>query len=720
MKTGTRKRLRTALIATGLAGGCALVLFGAMAMYGTPGLALSNYLPISPAADRHPPTDRLLMDVRKSFQDYQNNAGRLYSAGQALMDKYELAYLRIESRGGVSIHRSYDAGRITFGNVQELEDRVAREAIIAREMAEAGARAPELGSFGRYYYKTFPVQILKGPELIEEVAITIAYEQIYVGGRRFSNLFGVPHSVSRLAYLRFDAAAPYIAGAAIIAGLAMVLLSLREPLARRARNKSRPRRLVFTDETWPDPNRPLSMNDDEQASHDAELYDETTADALHQSPSEAIDESDFSGGVEKSTEPAPSLSPAGERRFQILSDPANFVFQAPLNAHEEQSLRKKIAALEAEAGERDATRYEFEQERWNLPGFQSVMQPLRQKIQAEDLDFWPAAKGAGRGFDNQSSLFDFRYYRFHEQQGYPEQIADIESFARGFLTAVTDLATHATATLYLRNRRGRFHPTLRRSGSVFISGAALGSEPAAHHLVKQLEDGRYVVMEEGREIYFPVPCRQAPQGTPGVLGLICMKSDRPMYNAETLSAAWYEIRKFGESLFQARVFEEAVSDPESTLSNGLSFHRDLLHEYSLKREIKNGRMLILLRFRGRSNPDSGRLFGLGLRSFFAAPFRLYRVAADVFAALGPELPLEELERRLGEFLEFVREQEAVDVNAGCALLNDDGAGPASAYEWFRQAGTALEQSEKTGLNRLRQYDSVQSGAVVFRQFANRD
>lgn len=700
MKTGTRKRLRTALSVGIITGGLLLTLLGAMALYGTPGLALSNFLPISLASDRHPPTDRVLMDARKSFQDYQDNAGQLFSAGQTLIHKYELAYLRIESRGGVSIHRSYDSDRVSYANVQKIERNAAETA------KEPGAPATTPTKSGRYYFQKFPIQILKGPELIEDVTITIAYEQIYMGGRRFANLFGVPHTISRLTYIRFDDAAPYIAGVSIALGLALVFLSLRN----RKRIKRRPRSIVFTDETWPDPNRPLNVSRTE------DQEDEEKADRV---PAQT-----HSVNAE--------LSAPGEESFRILSDPANFVFDSPLNAEEEQLLRQKLASLEEE--DHHTERYEFEQERWNLPGFQSVMQPLRNKIRPDDLDldsFATAGKARGvgktrevgdsHGFDNHSSLFDFRYYRFHEQPGFPEQVADIESFAKGFLTAVTDLADHATATLFLRNRRGKYHATLRRSGSIFISGAALGVEPVGSHLVQQLEEGRYVVMDEGHEIYFPVPCRQTSVDGTAILGLIRLKSDRPLYNAETLAAAWYEIRKFGESLFQARVFEEAVSDPESTLHNGLTFHRDLMHEYSLKREIKNGRMLSLIRFRGRSNPESVQLFGLGLRSFFAAPFRLYRIASDVFAVLGPQLPVEDLERRLGDFLEFVREQEPVDANAGCALLMDDGAGPSAAYDWFRQAALALEQCEKTGLNRLRLYDSLgDAGTVVFRQFVNQE
>ncbi len=757
MKTGkiTNRGFRTALAGVGGALGLAIVLMGGMALFGTPGLSLAHYLPISPSADRHPPADRLLLDLRKSFQDYPDRAGRLFSAGQTILHKYELAYLRIESRGGVSIHRSYDANRISHLRMQELERAIAENATSTPGSVDAKtgvgrSKQSEPTLFGRYYYQSFPVQILKGPELIENVTITIAYEKIYIGGRRFANLFGVPHSISRLFYVRFDAAAPYIAGTAIAAGLVLILLSLREPVTRlrQRRRTGRPRRIVFSDETWPDPNRPLANESDPDGdAADFETDDDseygpdvaaTIAPAGGDSDADVISAADVPDRRRTPASRSARLSPRGEAGFRILSDPANFVFEAPPDPVEERLLREKLAALEEE--ERLATRYEFEQERWNLPGFQSVMQPLRRKIRPDDLDFFRHT-GAGRGFDNQSSLFDFRYYRYRDQPGYPEQSADIEAFAKAFLTAITDLAGHATTTLYLRNRRGHYHATLRRSGSVFISGAALGAEPVDPQLVRQLEDGRYIVLDDGHEIFFPVPCRQdhatrsADAGDAkdhgavgqvpreqsslgrGMLGLIRMKSDRPLYNAETLAAAWYEIRKFGESLFQARVFEEAISDPESTLHNGLSFHRDLLHEFSLKRELKNDRMLLMLRFRGRSNPESVQLFGLGLRSFFASPFRLYRIAADVFALLGPALPVEEAERRLGEFLSFVREQEAVDLNAGSALLNDDGAGPASAYEWFRQAAVALEDSEKTGLNRLRMYDTVQSGATAFRQMA---
>ena len=658
-----------------------------MAMYGTPG-GITSILPISPAADHHPPVDRVLMDVRKGFQDYQANAGQLYGVGQNLMRKYGLAYLRIESRGGVSIHRSYDPDRISYENVQKIERAAAGLAVTPNQTEPTPLRS------GRYYIQEHHIQVLKGAESVEAATVTLAYEQIYIGAKRFANLFGVPHAISRLFYVRFDETAPFIAGTLIVFGLALTLIALRNVPLLRARIP-RARRIVFAEETWPDPNRPLTGASGDDARSRLDLR---VAEPAHET--DAPEESEEIEASDKT-----------EQTVRILSDPANFIFDAPLSPEENQSLRKKIQLLEHEQLHID--RYEFEQERWNLPGFQSVMRPLRRGISADDVDFF-AHRGRGRGFDNQSSLFDFRYYRFHDQPGFPEQIADIESFAKGFLTAVTDLAGHATVTLFLRNRRGQYHATLRRTGSIFISGATLGSEPVAAHLVKQLEEGRYVVMEDGYEIYFPVPSRQ------GVLGLLRLKSDRPLYNSETLSRVWYEIRKFGESLFQARVYDEAVSDPESTLYNGLTFHRDLLHEFALKREVKTARMLVLLRFRGRSNRESVQLFGLGLRSFFANPFRLYRIAADVFAALGPELPADELERRLGEFLTYVREQEPVDANVGGAVLSDDGTGPGSAYEWFRQAALALEQCEKIGLNRLRFYESAHGEPVAFRRYVNQD
>ncbi len=676
MESGSRS---IAIFVSALCAGFLIVVVGLFAAYGS-----GEFLPLNPPEDRHPSTHDVLMDVRRGFQGYPLAGDRLALVGRKILEKHNLAYLRVETRGGVVIYRSYDPQRISQDQLKRLE-----------KSFEESTPTAEARRSGRYYTMSREVQLLKEEGRTEDAVVRYVYESIRIAQRRARNLYGAPQSVSRWFFLRFEEAAPYIGGAMIALGLALALISLHRLRPRNFHSRT----INVETETWPDPDRPLEGGDS-AAVDDADIF---------------ADEIDLPPAGEPRTRPMPvdalpvhdrpRRKPAAfeaeiENTVREWNDPKNFLFDRPLSSREQQDLR---AHLEERAAQPAAEEhYEFEQERWNLPGFQSVLAPIREPVPPDDLDFTTRyfhlrdeSRAAGG-----SSYFDFRFYRYHDQPGFPEDAANVESFAKSFLGAVEDCLGRADITLYLRNRRGRYHAVMRRSGNIFISGAAISEESTVPpKLIQKLGDGNYVALDDGREMFFPVPSRE------GIPGMLRIRSEAPLYNREALTEAWYEIRKFGELLYQARIFEQATSDGGSTLSNGLMFQRDLLHEFALKREVRIPRALTLLRFHGRTNPESFANLGLMLRAFFPSPWRRYRIAADVFAVLGPEMPAEELERRFGEYLTYAREREAVDLNVGIAVLAEQG-GPASAYEWFRRAGTALEQCERLGPNRFRVYEGV--------------
>lgn len=391
-------------------------------------------------------------------------------------------------------------------------------------------------------------------------------------------------------------------------------------------------------------------------------------------------------------------APAPEIAAETASSPAVRIHDDA--ARLARNPRSATSAPAGAAGENRARFTEqFEQERWNLPGFLSALAPVRRRLHATEFD--PAAQFE-RAQDAGDGLFNFRYYRYHDAPGFPENASDLESFSKSFLNAALDAVGRGEATLYLRNRSGQYRACLRRLGGVYISGAALDESELSPQIIRRFEEGKYLALEDGRTLYFPVPSRY------GALGAMRLTSSEPLLNPELIARVWFEIRKYGETLLQACIFEQATSDPASAAGNGFLFQRDLKLEFSLRREWRDRRALWIVRFTGRSRLERADQYGYALRSELAPPCRLYRIAADAFAGLGPELPESELDRRFAAALARIREREAVDIAIGCAILEEDVS---SSSDWFRRAGLALEQAEAEGANSYRIYESALKGPV---------
>lgn len=334
-----------------------------------------------------------------------------------------------------------------------------------------------------------------------------------------------------------------------------------------------------------------------------------------------------------------------------------------------------------------------EQERWNLPGFLAAMSPVRTRLPLEKIDL-----SAVMRHESGESLFDFRYYDFLDSGEFLESVSDLENFARAFLSSVSSGLEQAGAVLFLRNRSGQMAPCLEKRGDVFISGAALDGESLSAECLRHLEGGRYVALEDGLQLVFPLP------STRGLAGAVSFRSDRPLFKPEALARTWFRIRKFGEWLWQATVFEQATVDRDTSLNNGLLFHRDLRVEFSLRGMVREPRELTLLQFLDASGDWLWR--GVQLRRHFGDR-RLYRIAGDVVAMLGGEQDAESIDLRFSDFLRDLREQEAVDVCIGSAALDDDVASP---LEWFRRAGAALEDARSEGPNSFRIFSPVEESA----------
>ena len=172
--------------------------------------------------------------------------------------------------------------------------------------------------------------------------------------------------------------------------------------------------------------------------------------------------------------------------------------------------------------------------------------------------------------------FDYRRFRLHDSTDFPASMDDLEALARSALQRIGRERT-CELILYLRNRKGALKPYMRMRGDVFLfAGAAdVMAPPIEAEVVERLSRDESIFARDARQVLFPVA------GAGELLGCLCYMADKPVYNRNEVGEIWTEVRKFGEQLYQAKVFEQATFDPESTLRNGASFYNDLNHEHAL-------------------------------------------------------------------------------------------------------------------------------------------
>ena len=343
---------------------------------------------------------------------------------------------------------------------------------------------------------------------------------------------------------------------------------------------------------------------------------------------------------------------------------------------------------------------ELEQERWYLPGFQALDTFVPEKVELDRLGFGDTDRG--------EFLFIMQNYRFDDNPDFPGKLADLDGFAKAFLRRLSDQFVPEEVLLFLRNNRGRYRARLQLRGTTFVSGAALENGENGdldEAIFKELNEGHSVFQGEGRTIYFPVLSAR------GMIGVLRYTGVRALYKKDELARLWTQIKKFGDQLFQARVYEQTAVDQTSTLLNGLQFHNDLKYEFHLKNILQNRRGLGLIAFGDETRsarPADMRIPGLALRGLLPEKFHNYRIAADVFAFIGPALSASELEEYCAEYLAYLRKYREIDIAVGYALLED---WMGTAQEWFDSALAAQTRARADGPNHYRFFERTRRRAV---------
>ena len=324
----------------------------------------------------------------------------------------------------------------------------------------------------------------------------------------------------------------------------------------------------------------------------------------------------------------------------------------------------------------------FEQELWNLPGFQSLLHPSSFSIPVSEFNPWENFYKEEKGSASHEGL-DWQLRAFPDFSGHIESMSNIEAFVRIMLSSLAKHLGPSLISAYLRNRSGEYYLILRHRGKLFVSEKNNRIEKEKEErFIQCVEKGEYLILENETEAVFPLPSRFGP------MGLLHFQKEKGVIKEEILKKLWYEIRKYGENLLQACIYERLTVEPESTLLNGMRFQEDLRRETACRLEKNIPTHLVLLQF--HSEPDSklSAFFGQTLRQRFPFPARLYRITALLFAALISQNAVKKLEIMLMEFLTLVSREYPFELSLGSALPDYALKSP---EEWFCLAQSNMEK-----------------------------
>ncbi len=318
----------------------------------------------------------------------------------------------------------------------------------------------------------------------------------------------------------------------------------------------------------------------------------------------------------------------------------------------------------------------LEQERWALPGFLSIRPVI---IDSSDIN--TPAEQYQHSY-KKGTLFNHYTYRFEDLPSNGMVFSDVEAYCRSLLDATENWGfREERVTLYLINQRQEYHPILQRKGSVYISGEAI-QKKMPEYIVGRLSAEIPVLDNEGHTLYLPL------FSSAGNLGALAVYSSAPMFNQTHIDRAWNDIRKYGEFLYQARAYEQFTKDPVSTLYNGMQFHTDLGDTVFKRESFRQPPVLLLIKFSDGCDAENMSIPGMILRSSFPREFRLYRIACDVFAVMGPDPGESGMANLVDKYRINLSQSGRIVFSTGACVLTLDIA---DSDSWFRQAGLALEE-----------------------------
>ena len=333
---------------------------------------------------------------------------------------------------------------------------------------------------------------------------------------------------------------------------------------------------------------------------------------------------------------------------------------------------------------------QFQQELWNLPGFQSLLRPFAGKVSADEFNVWnmlyPTTDNSNFSLNNSYFFLDLRFSS--------DEISNLEAFVKGMLLYLSENIGPCSIDAFLRDKKGDYHHYLQYSGNLFFSekNRKIGNDSYWKRVIKDVESKNYVVVKQKKEWIFPIPSRFGPLG----FLHICCEEALSMDNNEhdILKKLWYIIRKYGETLLQICIYEQSVVDTESGFFNGIRFQEDLRREMASKLENNNPNNLLLIELSGELTQLAISSSARQLRQLLPYPIRIYRIGQNILSIFINE-SLSKWGPQLAAFKEYTHNNHNIEVSYGSALLDDKIDYP---QEWFVQAQNALGASEYPSYN----------------------
>ncbi len=316
---------------------------------------------------------------------------------------------------------------------------------------------------------------------------------------------------------------------------------------------------------------------------------------------------------------------------------------------------------------------ELHQERWSLPGFLALYQPLR------DLDLRPVSLLPEEVRAVPQS------YRFEVRPDGSGGFADLHALVLGLFGRLAR-AEPEEQLIFLRNSAGGLFCYGRKRGEVLLREplSALPEGP----LLEELRGGGAIFSADGTALYVPLV------SVAGFLGYYVFQARRPLFSQQLVELVWWETRRFSERALQGRLFDVIARDASSGLYSGALFHHDLVAAFRMAPV--GSRELALLELPGIAEA-SWRAVGLVLSAGFTQ-HATYRIGQSLAALLGPTGTEATFGTTLAGVLAALQEGLEVTLSAGVASRDADMN---TADDWFQAAARALAEATAVGPNHYR-------------------
>ena len=301
--------------------------------------------------------------------------------------------------------------------------------------------------------------------------------------------------------------------------------------------------------------------------------------------------------------------------------------------------------------------------KWNIPEFNSAE------------DHRNTALG-GSNVKNEPNLFNLDINTY-EGKDYICHTGNINDLSKKFLEIMGKILNKSIIILFLKDADGNYRASLKRQGSINLSGEII-AETLQNNIIGLLEKNRNLLSEDKKICYVSLI------GPGGFSGAVKINSEREITSPDTIKRMLVETRRFGELLYQANIFEQANTDLQSGLMNGLKFQSALEQEFRIKDLLNADRQLILAETNKSYIPSLGGIFSEVLTD----NFQLFRIASGTIAILGPEMNPEQF-RIFEEKIKNKIDAHPGEIYMGRSILKNNMSSPAV---WLADAENNLRDN----------------------------